>query len=64
MTRRPLEHGTRHGYAHHKCRCGPCVEANADYTRRLRAVAQVEAYCPICCVRVNNIFRHEEREHR
>lgn len=60
---RPLKHGTRHGYAHHGCRCEPCVDANAVYSAELRAAMQATAYCPICCDWVRGIVRHEAAEH-
>lgn len=65
MTRpkRELEHGTRHGYAHYKCRCQPCVDANADYSAQLRAGLHAEAFCPLCCEWVQGIVRHEQRAH-
>lgn len=30
---KPIAHGTRGGYTNRKCRCLPCVRANADYQK-------------------------------
>lgn len=30
----PIAHGTRHTYRYRRCRCEPCVKANADYQRQ------------------------------
>lgn len=35
--RRPLEHGTVHGYSVHRCRCDDCRAANTAYHRDLAA---------------------------
>lgn len=28
-----MNHGTRHGYANLKCRCGECTKANREYQK-------------------------------
>ena len=35
--KRPVPHGTHHGYSHHGCRCQPCRAAHAAYERARRA---------------------------
>lgn len=34
--RRPLEHGTVHGYIHHGCRCEECKTAIREYRQQAR----------------------------
>jgi len=39
---KPVVHGVRYTYMHHKCRCRPCVDANNEHQRSRKKVIQLQ----------------------